>query len=289
MPQPASHTLTLNGLRVRYLAAASDTSRPPLILLHGGGTDSATLSWGGLIGPLAARCRVFAPDMPGYGESDRPPGAPYTLDYFARIALAFADTLGLDRCDVAGISMGGGISLTLALNHPDRIGRMVLVDTYGIQPDYPPHFLSYLFVRAPLLTELTYLTVRNRAAARATLGQLIKTPSALTGDLVDEIMAEARRARAGKAFNAFQKHEVLPGRLRTNYMARLGEIRAPALIVHGEADTLVPLKYAEEACRRIPDCRLEVLSGAGHWAQRERPHQFVRLVDKFLTSAESVG
>jgi phosphate transport system protein len=78
------------------------------------------------------------------------------------------------------------------------------------------------------------------------------------------------------------KHEVLRDRLRSNFMPELGEIVAPTLIVHGGADTLVPLKYAEEACRHIPDCRLEVLPGAGHWAQRERPAEFVRLVNEFL-------
>jgi pimeloyl-ACP methyl ester carboxylesterase len=280
--QPTSHTVTVAGLRIRYLSGGSDTLRPPLILLHGGGTDSATLSWGGLVGPLGERRRVFAPDMPGYGDSDRPKDAPYHLDYFGEIVLAFADHLGLARFDVGGISMGGGISLTLALRHPERVGRMVLVDTYGIQPNYPPQLLSYLFVRMPLLTELTYLSTRNRALARATLGQLIKTPSALTDDLVEEIMAEARKPRTGKAFNAFQRYEVMRGRLRSNYMDRLAEVRAPTLIVHGEADTLVPLKYAEEACRRIPDCRMVVLKGAGHWAQRERPEEFLAAAEGFL-------
>jgi pimeloyl-ACP methyl ester carboxylesterase len=277
-----SNIITLSGVRVRYLSAGEETGRPPLVLLHGGGTDSAVLSWGGLIGALGEGRRVFAPDMPGYGESERPADAAYTLDYFAHVVVEFADRLGLARFDVAGISMGGGISLTLALCHPERIGRMVLVDTYGIQPDYPPHFASYLLVRLPFLTDLTYLTLRSRLAARATLGQLIKTPAALTEELVDEVMAEARKPGTGKAFNAFQRHEVLRDRLRTNYLPRLDQVRARTLIVHGEADSLVPLKCAEEASRRIPDARLVVLQGAGHWAQRERPGEFLEVVGEFL-------
>ncbi|MCU0509781.1 MAG: alpha/beta fold hydrolase [Anaerolineae bacterium] len=280
--QPISRTLTLAGVRIRYLAAGDDPARPPLMLLHGGGTDSAMLSWGGLIGPLSQRRRVYAPDMPGYGDSDRPAAAPYTLDYFADVVLRFADSLGIDCFDVAGISMGGGISLTLALSQPERIRRMILVDTYGLQTTYPPHFASYLLVRIPFLTDLTYLTTRNRAMARATLGQLIKTPSALTEDLVDEIVGEARKPRTGKAFNAFQKHEVLRDRLRTNYMPRLDQVTAPTLIVHGSADTLVPLNLAKEACWLIPDCRLVVFEGAGHWAQRERPGEFIAAVEEFL-------
>lgn len=280
---PTSHTLTLaDGLRLRYFAAGADLARPALILLHGGGTDSAALSWGGVIDALATTRRVFAPDLPGYGESDRPPDAPYTLDYFADVVLRLADALGLERFDVAGLSMGGGISLTLALHHADRIRRLILVDTYGLQATYPPQWLSYLLVRTPGLTELTYLSARSPRIARLTLAQFIRTPAALTDELVDEIMAEARKPRAGKAFNAFQKHETQRHGLRTNYLDHLDRIKAPTLIIHGGADTLVPVSLAEEACRRIPDCRIIVLAGAGHWSQRERPEEFVEAVEGFL-------
>lgn len=278
---PTSHTLTLaDGLRLRYFAAGD--AGPALILLHGGGTDSAALSWGGLVDRLAHGRRVFAPDLPGYGESDRPAHAPYTLDYFADVALRLADALGLDTFDVVGLSMGGGISLTLALNHADRIRRLILVDTYGLQATYPPQFLSYLLVRVPFLTELTYASARTPRMARLTLGQFIRTPDALTEDLVAEIVSEAGKPRAGQAFNAFQRYETQRRGLRSNYLPRLGEVAAPTLIVHGAADTLVPLSLAEEACRRIPDCRLKVLAGAGHWSQRERPEEFAEAVEGFL-------
>ncbi len=118
--------------------------------------------------------------------------------------------------------------------------------------------------------------------ARASLAQLIKTPEALTDELVAEVMAEARKPRTGMAFNAFQRHEVLRGGLRTCYLDRLHEIGAPTLMVHGEADGLVPLAAAVEACGRLRDCRLAVLAGAGHWAQRERPGEFVEVVEGFL-------
>lgn len=276
-----SDELTLHGTRIRYLSAGEDRPNPPLLLLHGGGTDSASLSWGHLLDPLGDERRVIAPDLPGYGESDRPP-ALYSIAYYLDVVERFVDALGLERFDLGGLSMGGGISLAYALAHPDRIRRLILVDTYGIQPDYPPQFLSYLLVRTPFMTELTDLFTRIRPIARWTMQNFIRTPDALTEDLIDELITEVRRPRAGLAFNSFQKYETMPGSLRTNYMNRLAEISAPALIIHGGADTLVPIKYAQEACRRIPDCRLEVLPGAGHWAQRERPAEFLCLVTGFL-------
>ena len=278
---PTSNTIQLSAGRVRYLSAGEDTGRPPLLLLHGGGTDSATLSWGGVIGPLAEGRRVLAPDLPGYGESDRP-RAPYSMQYYEKVALEFVDSLGLDQFDLAGLSMGGGISLALAIYHPERVRRLILVDTYGIQATYPPHFLSYLLVRIPFVTEMTYLSTRSRGMMRATLGQLVKTPESLTDELLDEVMAESRKPRAGKAFSEFQKRELLPDRLRTNFMECLDQVRAPTLIVHGSEDTLVPLQLAKEACWRIPDCRMAVLTGAGHWAQRDRPAEFLDAVEDFL-------
>jgi pimeloyl-ACP methyl ester carboxylesterase len=183
---------------------------------------------------------------------------------------------------VAGLSMGGGISLTLAICDPERIHRLILVDTYGLQAVYPPQLLSYLMVRIPLVTEMTYLTTRSRLMTRATLGQLIRSPGALTDELLDAVMAEARKPRAGKAFNEFQKRELMRDGLRTCYMDRLDQVRAPTLIVHGSADSLVPLDLAKEACWRIPDCRLEILEGAGHWAQRDQPDRFLAAVEEFL-------
>jgi pimeloyl-ACP methyl ester carboxylesterase len=230
---------------------------------------------------LSADRRVFAPDLPGYGESDGR-AWPHTLDSYAGLLAALVDTLGLAQFDLGGVSLGGGTALTYALSHPERVRKLVLVDTYGIQPDYPPHFLSYLLVRIPFLTTLTYRVVRNRSMARATLGRLLCNPAALTDALVDEVLAEVARPGVGQAFNAFQVHEVLPRRLRTNYMPRLGEIRSPTLIVHGEKDTLVPLKYSQAACWQIPDCRLEVLRAAGHWAQRDQPDAFTAAVAAFL-------
>lgn len=278
-----SQTVQISSVRIRFLAAGKDTARPSLVLLHGGGTDSAALSWGGVIESLAEGRRVLAPDLPGYGDSDRP-DAPYSLDYYCAIVSALVDEWGLDRFDLGGLSMGGGIALDYTLAHPDRVRRLILVDTYGIQPDYPPQWLSYLLVNMPLITELTYLATRSRALTRASLGQLVRTPGALTDTLVDEVMAESRKPRAGKAFNVLQKHETLRTGLRTNYMSQLGQITAPTLIIHGEADTLVPTRYAREACRMIPDCRLEVLEGAGHWAQRDQPGKFTGLVRKFLAA-----
>jgi pimeloyl-ACP methyl ester carboxylesterase len=103
------------------------------------------------------------------------------------------------------------------------------------------------------------------------LRSIFHDPKRIAPELVDQVYAEIRRPYPGRAFEAIQRSELLPGRLRTVYMPRLGELRLPVLLVHGEFDPLVPLQAARQAQARLPDARLEVIPGCGHWPQRERP------------------
>ncbi|MBV9228981.1 MAG: alpha/beta hydrolase [Chloroflexi bacterium] len=122
------HTwLEVDGLRIHCLTAGE--SGPALVLLHGGGTDSASLSWGEVLGPLSAHHRVFAPDWPGFGQSDKP-AISYTTDYYVHYLQHLLTALGLARVVLIGLSMGGGIALNFTLNDPARVEKLVLVDAY---------------------------------------------------------------------------------------------------------------------------------------------------------------
>jgi pimeloyl-ACP methyl ester carboxylesterase len=273
-------SISSSGLRIHYLHEGDRGE--PLLLLHGGGTDSAMLSWGEMISPLAASRRVFAPDWPGYGDSDRP-DSQYTMAYYISVLGDLIQALGLHRPTLIGVSMGGGIALGFALDHPQAVDKLVLVDSYGLQDRAPAHGLSWLFVRLPLVNELTWaLTARSRWLARASLAGIFRDPGRLSKGLVDAVYAELSKPGAGAAFRSFQKDEVQWRGLRTVYMDRLHELQAPTLFVHGAQDTLVPLRFAREAHARVPGSRLEVIADAGHWPQREQPAQFLQAVSSFL-------
>ncbi|MBK9260519.1 MAG: alpha/beta fold hydrolase [Polyangiaceae bacterium] len=119
----AEFTTTIDGLNIHY-CHAGDTG-PVVVLLHGGGIDSARLSWELLIPELAHTHRVFAPDFPGYGESDKPADLPYTLEYLAAFAIEFLDVLRIERCSLVGISMGGAVAMSVALDQPERVEKLV--------------------------------------------------------------------------------------------------------------------------------------------------------------------
>ena len=280
MPEIVSKQIQVQGFNIRCLKAGE---RGPLVLLlHGAGTDSAQLSWGEVIGPLAANHRVYAPDLPGYGDSDRPDTA-YTTDFYVSFLGELLDTLGLLRASLVGLSMGGALALGAALRWPERVNRLALVDTYGIQRKVAMHKLSYLMVITPGVLEATWASVRaSRAMGRASLRNIFHDPRSVPEALIDEIYAEARKPHAGRAFTRYQRHDMRWNGLRTVYLDRLDEIHAPTLFIHGRQDKAVPLACAEEAHALLPGSQLQVIDGAGHWPQREKPAEFLKVIQEFL-------
>ena len=115
----------VNGARIHY-QEAGDENAPPLILIHG--FISSNLVWSDVFLPLAgAGFRVIAPDLPGYGYSDKPSYAEYTIEAQARAVLGLLDRLGIEKATIVGASYGGAIAATLALDYPERVERLVLV------------------------------------------------------------------------------------------------------------------------------------------------------------------
>lgn len=285
--------IDVRGMRIHYWTTGEETdasrARPTIILLHGGGIDSAELSWGLLMPELAAQARlagnmqVIAPDFPGYGESDHPEMA-YSVNFYVDFLIEFLDAMNIRHASFAGLSMGGAVALGFALRCPERVEKLVLVDSYGLQQKAAFHKLSYLLIKTPGMNEASWWMMRSRGMVRYTLKALLNRPGSITPELVEQVYRDANRPGAGKAWNAFQKDEMQWNGARTCYMDRLAEIKAPTLIIHGSKDSAVPPQCATQAHERIPGSRLHWLEGCGHWAQRDNPQEFNRVIREFLTS-----
>ena len=263
------------------------------MLLHGGGLDSAELSWELLIPELAKKARVIALDWPGYGQSDKPNvlsggRSSINIDYYLSFFPKFLNTLGIIKSDLVGVSMGGAIGLGFALDHPQRVGRLVLVDSYGLQRKAPFHQLSYLFVQIPGMRALTYWSLRNRSLVRYSFRRsisekmILKRPDSVTEDLVDKVYQQLLIPGGTKAFSDFQNADLTWKGLKTNFLNRLPQLKAKTLVIHGSKDTLVALSASREAHQLIPDSQMVVMEGCGHWPQRDHPEEFNRLVGQFL-------
>lgn len=269
----------VSGATISYLEwrPAVETGSA-VLLLHGGGADSAELSWGE-VGPALARAghRVIAPDHPGFGHSARA-AWPLTQEQLVAYVGEFADALSLADHVIGGLSLGGGMALGHLLERPGRARGAMLLGCYGLMPRLadgpfgrPIHLASFVLLRTGLLSALTRRYLRSRSALERGLRDLVRDPVARTPELVDAVLAEAASGTGTAVFGEWQHDQVLWNRLRTVYTTRLASIRPPTLLVHGNHDTGVPLPRIQVAAARMPNADLVVVPGAGHWVQRDNP------------------
>jgi pimeloyl-ACP methyl ester carboxylesterase len=269
--------VTVLGSPVRYDRVGDG---PVLVLLHGGGLDSAQVSWGPLTPGLVADADVICPDLPGYGGS--PLGTTSaTVAGYADWLSAFLDAVGVSRCVLGGLSLGGAIALQMAIDDPARVAGLVLCGPYGVDPRIPGGRLGWLSVQTPGLDAMTWWTMRHsRRAVRATLGTLLR--HGVSDELVDEVQTLARTPGAGVAWRAFQQHEVLFSGPRTVFGDALAGIHCRALLLAGEYD-IVPPAAVRAAAARIPGGEFEVVPGAGHWLPRDAPEAVAKRLLEMVT------
>lgn len=282
-------TVQLDGTPGSVLEWSPDAPAQTVVLLHGGGADNAQLSWGEVGAELAnGGYRVIAPDHPGYGMTPAP-SEPLGQEGLVAYVGELVDALGLDEYVIGGLSMGGGMTLGHLLQRPGRARGAMLLASYGLTPrltDGPfsaaTHWLNWVLLRTGVLGAATRAYARNPKAMAASLRSLVRDPERLTPELVDAVVAEAAHGHGLATFAHWQRSELLPGRLRTDYTDRLHAIETPTLILHGTRDAGVPVARAEAAARFIPDARLVTVPGAGHWVQRDRPDVVIPAMLEFL-------
>lgn len=242
-----------------YYAERPGAGRP-VVFLHGAAANH--LVWGAQLRELGQTHRAIALDLPGHGRSD-PPGRD-TIEGYRDDLLGLLDALAIDRAVVVGHSMGGAIALALALAHPDRVAGLGLVGT-GARLRVLPAILEG--IQSPAgYARIAELVVDHSYAA------------GLDARLRERALAEFRScppAVAHADFSACDEFDV---------MARLGEIRAPTLVVCGSEDRMTPVKYSEFLAAHIPRARLVVLEGASHSAMLEQPDALNEALADFLTT-----
>ncbi len=275
-----SRHVIVDDIRAHYLSAGEGA---PLVLLHGSAIDSSELSYGFSIPVFAQRYRVFAPDWPGYGKSERPWRFLTMPDYVAFLE-RFLDVLELQSAHLVGFSMGGGAALGFALKHPERVRKLVLVASYGLGGEVHVPLLPYLALKMPRLDMPVWLGLRRskRLLRLFLMTVVFANPRLVTRELVEEIHRQVKIPDVERAFMAWIRGEVGWRGLTTNYLEELVGLRAPTLLLHGSRDLIVPASRSRRAATLIPDAHLEIIPRCGHWLPREAGERFQREVLEFL-------
>jgi pimeloyl-ACP methyl ester carboxylesterase len=248
------------GLSIHYHAPRDVGERRGQLVLYVHGTGCNAGVWDDHMASIADAHTPVAIDLPGHGRSEGR-GFRGMADH-AEYVIGLADALGWDRFVLAGHSMGGGIAITAALYHPARIAGLVLADT-GARLRVAPDLLGT--ARAAAASGRAPAADRSWAFAAGTPQAVVTRVQSLTAG-TDPRVTYADWI-ADDTFDM---------------MTRVGEITAPTLALCGAEDRLTPVKYHRYLQERIPDCRLAVIEGAGHWSFHEQPAQFDRAVSAFL-------
>src|SRR5437868_3048517 len=212
--------LKVSDLRVHCLTAG--TCGPAVLLVHGSAFDASGVSFGSAISALATECRVFAPDLPGFGESDPMPDGWGFADYSAFLSPLLTE-LGLRRASLVGVSMGGGIALGFALEAPERVERLVLIDSACLDDTLPGGRATWFGVHVPGLSALQWrILASSRRLTRWALCQTMPhRPEQVTSSLLDRVMKLLRKPGAAAALREWERREVGWHGLRTSYVDRL--------------------------------------------------------------------
>ena len=275
-PQPRPEiggTIVAAGITTNYLHDG-DADAPPVLLLHGSGPGvTAYANWRLTIPTLATRLRVVAPDLVGFGFTERPDEVEYSLDLWVDQVLGVMDGLGIECASVVGNSFGGGLALRLAARHPDRVHRLVLMGSVGV-PFPITDGLDRVWGYEPSIERMKEL-----------IGLF-----AYSRELVTDELAEVRyRASIQPGFQeSFSAMFPAPRQRWVDSMVTPAEEIAAlphrTLVVHGRDDRIIPLDNAVALLGLVPDAQLHVFGRCGHWTQIEHAEAFNRLVLDFLTA-----
>jgi pimeloyl-ACP methyl ester carboxylesterase len=269
----------LLGRSVNVLDTGGDG--PPLLWIHGWSANWQ--SWLLTIPYFMREHRCIALDLPGFGASDMP-STPISIQGYAKTVDALCRALGVDRVAVVGNSMGGFVGAELAIRHPQRVERLMLVSAAGITTTDLYRAPVAALARAGTMV-IGYTAARHRQLARRPISRhlalslVARHPSRLAPDLAYEAMFKG----AGKP--GFD--DALAACLDYDFRERLPEIACPTLVVWGENDAVLPAGDADEFERLIPDARKLVMRDTGHVPMLERPTTFNDMLADFMAETGS--
>ncbi len=260
------------GLKTNYLEAGEGE---PLLLIHGSGPGvTAYANWRLVLPVLSKRYRVLAPDISGFGYTERKADQVYDMEHWVAHLIGFMDAVGVKKAHVVGNSFGGGLTLASTVRHPDRFDRLALMGASGTHFDMTPE-LDAVWGYQP--------SIENMRNAIMTFAF---DTSIVTDDLVKSRYEASIRPGYQESYS-----RLFPGPNRQRHIAalatpdeKLRALKHRVLVIHGRDDRIVPLSASLRLHSLIPHSDLHVFGECGHWTQIEKKDGFVQLVDNFFSN-----
>ncbi len=272
LPALAKHRLRLFGGEMAFIQTGAG---PPVLLLHG--IPSSSYLWRDVIGPLGTRFTMIAPDLLGYGDSDKRLDAEVSVAAQARYVVALMESLNVPHASIVGHDIGGGIAQLIAADEPKRVGRLVLIDSV-VDTSWPVPLIARL--KDPAWDQIM-VGLDLHKGFREGLEAGIVTPGRVTDELVEEYVRPFADPPGRRAY--LRAARALDNRDLTSRSKEIREIRAPTLILWGANDQFQEIKWAEHLKQKLPHAVLQVVDPGGHFLPLDRPDAVAAALLQFLS------
>jgi len=277
-PMPEDQYIKVGNLKTRYWTLGDKGTS--VILIHG--LAASADIWMYNVKALAEQHRVYVPDLVGFGRSDKPGSSFSAFDYTPFLD-GFINTMNIDRGSLVGQSMGGGIALRYALQFPQKVNKLVLVDSAGLGKEVTR---ALRLMSVPLVGELFSYSVRSRIAVELAFKFSVRNSALITNDLVDFYYDISSQPGFWECFLRILRQFINIDGQREEIvdpiMNNLYRIIQPVLIIWGKEDQILPIKHGHLSKEKLPNAELKIMDGCGHIPFFERSDEFNRLVLKFL-------
>jgi len=249
---------------------------PPLVLLHG--IPSSSYLWRDVIEPLSATFEVLAPDLLGFGDSDKRMDVDLSIAAQARYVVAFMETIGVHQAAVAGHDIGGGVAQLMAVDEPQRVARLILIDSI-VDNNWPIPDIARL--KEPAWDQIM-VNIDLRRGLRKGLEAGVVTPGRVTDEMVDEWTRPFQDLGGRRAY--LRAARALNNRDLTSRAKHIDEIETPTLILWGANDAFLEPAWAETLHRRLRESTVQIIDPGGHFLPLDRPDAVVEAITRFLTT-----
>jgi pimeloyl-ACP methyl ester carboxylesterase len=274
--KPQVQFTKVGQINTRFWALGDEGST--VLLIHGIG--GSLEDWMLNANALARHNRVYALDLVGSGHSDKP-SVSYTFSYLAQFVNDFMEAQNIDRASLIGHSLGGGVTLQFTIQFPDKVDKLVLVNSAGLGTEAS---ILFRLPALPILGEL--LTRPSRKGTANLLKACVHDPAVVTDELIELGYSLAVLPGAQNAFlstvRSLGNFRGIRKDVLRSIVDNLGTITAPTLVFWGQQDRILPVAHAYIAEKRIPNARLHIFNPCGHLTQLERPEEFNSIVLEFL-------
>ena len=268
-----SKFMPLMGMQVHYRDEGNKVDSMPVLLIHG--TSSSLNTWDSLINYLPSNKRIIRLDMPAFGLTGPSPENKYSYTYYSDFLNAFLKELKVQQCIIAGNSLGGGIAWHFALDYPQEVAKLILIDASGYPKINEKGSLGFKIASIPILNNLL-LYVTPKSLVKKSLETVFVDQNLITEERITRyhelLLAEGNRKAALSIFkNRFDQ--------QTN---RIKDIKQPTLIIFGEKDQLINSDNAYLFQKDIKNSKAVILKNVGHVPMEEAPKATAELINEFI-------